>query len=476
MQIEQEDVMPNEKKSKKTITLIVILITITIIAVIGIVFAIMALQGDKLSASIDGKKVSFTEDTFIFTEDGKVYVSIKDIAPLVGYEAHNGEYKVDTEDTNKMYVEALNGTETTSFFLNSTTISKAIPNTNAEYENLTISQPVFKLNDKLYVISDGFSMGFNSIFYYDETENSITIQTLPYLYSSYSARISDFGYSKISEEFNNQKAMVYGLIVASKESTGKYGVITTTGNEVISPRYNKIQFIETSKEFIITNSSEKVGIAYNTGKTKITVSYDDIKVLDNTSGLYLVKSNNKYGIINSLENFIVYIEYDQIGIDTSNFPTENISNQYILYNKIIPASINGKWILLDTNGNRLTQDEYDGIGYINTELKDRVVNNALLVGDTGTIIVSKDGKYGGIDIKGNDLIQIRYDAIYSVTSGGETVYYILFNGTEYNAVDLINAMKEILGYEDENDNIVLDNTNNTEGNTIDMNLNANITE
>ena len=55
---------------------------------------------------------------------GKIYVSIRDIAQYVGYEAHNGEYKIDVEDTNKMYVEAKDGTETTSFFLNSTTISK----------------------------------------------------------------------------------------------------------------------------------------------------------------------------------------------------------------------------------------------------------------------------------------------------------------------------------------------------------------
>ena len=83
MQIEKEEVIPNEKKGKKTITLIVILIAITLIAVIGIMFAIMNLQSDKLSVLIDGKRVSYVEDTFIFTEDGKVYISIKAYANYI---------------------------------------------------------------------------------------------------------------------------------------------------------------------------------------------------------------------------------------------------------------------------------------------------------------------------------------------------------------------------------------------------------
>lgn len=254
-----------------------------------------------------------------------------------------------------MYVEALNETETTSFYLNSDTISKVAPNSNEDYENITISEPVVMINTKLYVISDGFTVAFNSLFNYNQATNTITIQTLPNLIEAYSAAIENYGYSNLSEEFNNQKALIYGMIVASKETTGKFGVVSNAGNEIISPRYNSIKFVESSREFIITNSSEKVGIAYNNGKTKITVSYDEIKVIDSTLGLYLVKSNNKYGIIDSSENFIVHIEYDQIGIDTSSFPADNIKNQYILYDNIIPAKLNGKWQLLDIQGNRLTR-------------------------------------------------------------------------------------------------------------------------
>ena len=404
---------------------------------------------------------------------GKIYISIKDIAPLVGYEWHNGEYKINVEDTNKMYVESKEETETTSFYLNSNVISKVAPNTTDDYEYITISEPVLKVADKMYVISDGFTKAFNSPFYYDKEKNRIIIQTLPSLIEGYSANIEAYGYSKLSEDFKNQKALIYGMIVASKETTNKFGVVSTNGNEIISPRYNNIEFIESSGEFKITNSSNKVGIAYANGKTKITVSYDEIKLVDNSLGYYLVKSNNKYGIIDSDENFVVHIEYEQIGIDTSDFPADNISNQYILCGNIIPAKLNGKWQLLDIKGNRLTDDEYDTVGFINKEIKNKVINDALVIKETNTVIVSKDSRYGAIDVKGNALIPVNYDAIYSITSSGITTYYILFNEKEYNAVQLINRMKEILGYPPEQEEVVRPNTNTAENNSNSTNTEEN---
>lgn len=192
-----------------------------------------------------------------------------------------GEYKLSSEDTNKVYIQGKDGKETTSFFLNSTIISKIAPDSKGDYENIEITSPVTSFGDKLYINVDGFMQGFNSILAYNDEAKTVTIQTLPYLVEYYKSNITNYGYSAISEELNNQKALIYGMIVASKDSTRKYGVISsTTGEEIISPRYNKIDFIENSKEFIITNSSDKVGIAYKTGKTKIDALYDDIKTLD----------------------------------------------------------------------------------------------------------------------------------------------------------------------------------------------------
>ncbi len=466
MQIEKDIIRQKEKKGAKTATIIGILITITIIAVIAIIFLMLSMRGKKLSVVVDGQIVNVTEDTFIFTEDEKIYVSIKDIAPYVGYEAHNGEYKVDIEDKNKMYVEAIDGTETTSFYLNSTTLSKVEPNTNDDYENVIIKEPVTLVNDKMYVIDQGFILGFNVLMTYNKEKNQITINTLPNLVKYYETNIAEYGYAKISSDFNNQKALIYGLIVASKENTEKFGVIDIQGNEILSPRYNKIEFVESTGEFIITNSSDKVGIAYSDGKAKITVAYDEIKVMDSNLGLYLVNSNKKYGVIDSSERTIIYIEYDQIGIDVSKFPNDNIKNQYILYNTMIPAKINGKWRIFDVKGNRVNQNEYDNVGFISGNSSDKVNGNALTIGDTGTIVVGSNELYGGVDVKGNELIPLRFEKIYSATSAGKTSYYILHNGKDYNAIDYIDVMKKQLGYEDETENTLDSNKqDNDQGNS-----------
>lgn len=484
MKIEEDEVVSTKQKSNKgpkTATIIAILITVTVLALIIIIYAIMAIRGKKLSVVVDGVETQMADDTFIFTDEGKIYVSIRDIAPYVGYEAHNGEYKIDVEDTNKMYVEAKDGTETTSFFLNSTTISKVAPNTTDDYENITIPEPVTSINGKMYIVGEGFIVGFNSLLSYNSEQNQITIQTLPSLLEQYSAVIEQYGYTTISEDFKNQKALIYGMIVASKESTEKFGVIKTDGTEILSPRYNEIEFVEGLGEFIITNSSSKVGIAYADGKTKITVAYDEIKIMDSDLGLYLVKSNNKYGVIDANENTVIHIEYDQIGVDTGLFPADNIQNQYILYDTIVPCFVNEKWRLFDTKGNRITENEYDELGFIKDDSNQAVENNSLAIGDTKTIVVGVGEAYGGVDVKGNELIQIRFDEIYSRTNAGQTTYYILFNGTEYNAVDYINAMKEALGYEEEEtetdiqpeENAGNQNENTTGGSDVDTNEIAN---
>ena len=129
MQIETDLNQMNKKKGPKITTVLIIMMTIIIIAAIGVIIAILSLQKQPLRVSVDGLPVALPADTFMFGENGKIYVSIRDIAPQVGYTAHNGEYKVDTEDTNKMYIQANDETETTSFYLNSTTINKVAPNT-----------------------------------------------------------------------------------------------------------------------------------------------------------------------------------------------------------------------------------------------------------------------------------------------------------------------------------------------------------
>ena len=79
-------------------------------------------------------------------ETKKMYIDIKGIAQYLNYSAHNGEYKIDSEDKNKCWVESKN--ETASFFLNSNKISKVAPNTNNDYEDFLIEEPIISKDGK----------------------------------------------------------------------------------------------------------------------------------------------------------------------------------------------------------------------------------------------------------------------------------------------------------------------------------------
>lgn len=460
-----------EKKMKKTSKIILIFIVFLIIAVIAIICAILYLNSSKFRVIIDGKTISnIPEDLFIIDEqNGKVYVSIKDFTQYTNtvipteksdsstqeenpyaYTAHIGEYKLDVQDVNKCYIE--NNYETASFFLNSNKICKLEKDSSDDYDTYTIKEPVKDINGKMYILSEGIEIAFNLKFYYNQEQNNITITTLPYILSQYSSALVNSGFVGTSEDFNNQKAVLYNLFVVQKSSGSSsnnstdYGVVTWNGEkftELISTKYKKIEFNENREEFFVTNSSDKVGIFLSTGATKVNPSYDEIKMIDPDYGLYLVKSNNKYGVINDKEVKIVHLEYDAIGIDATNYTSNEISNQYLLYDNIIPVKQNNKWGLFNRSGEKILEVECDSIGCIASTVKDKVANNLLLIPDIEGIVISKDKKYGLIDSTGKELIPCATDVMYSITDAGVDTYYMNYTIPNPNAEQNSSAEKTI---------------------------------
>lgn len=181
---------PNSK-NKKILNLVIVGIVVVLLitaVLIGAIYYLNMMQQKALKVYVDNVKISVSEDTFIIDDTGKVYVSIKDIAKYLGYDVHNGEYKINSEEHTKCYVE--NSNETASFFLNSNKISKVAPNSQEEYTDFIISEPVKSENNKLYVISDGIKRGCNVRFNYDVDTNTIKIETLPYLVTAYNTSIT----------------------------------------------------------------------------------------------------------------------------------------------------------------------------------------------------------------------------------------------------------------------------------------------
>ena len=467
MRLDAEDLMEDSKlkvnRPKGNNNIMIIGIIIAIIITLIIIIAIMAIIKDiqpideTMKIYIDEQETEMDTSIFLIEND-KVYVSVKGIASFVGYEAHSGEYKIEAEDTNKVFVE--NKQETASMFLNSTTISKIEPNSNDEYKNYTMSEPARNVNGDIYVISDGIETACNIKLQYNSSKNSMTIQTLPYIFEVYNTAVQNLGFTEVSDNFENQKALLYDRIVI-QNSDGRYGVIDSTATEVIGTRYAYIQFDEYNKEFTITNAYDKVGIDYIDGETKINVNYDEIKSIDKKNELYLVKSNEKYGVIDGEERIIIHIEYDDIGVDISpytiqsnnranntnnknNDTEQNIVKQYVFFNSLIAVKQNDMWGFFNLNENKLSDIKYTDIGCkaeVTEENKDNKTQTTtatkttgnLLVIDEYELIVIKQGKqYGLINTSAQELFRPEADDMYSITNAGVKSYYMSYNGRTYD--------------------------------------------
>ena len=192
MRLHAEDLKEDSKlrvnKPKEHNNSTIIGVIIAIIVTLLIIFVIIAVIQDikpideTIKIYVDGKEAQIETSVF-FIDNNKVYVNVKGIASYVGYESHSGEYKIEAEDLNKVFVE--NKQETASMFLNSTIISKIEPNANDEYKNYTMSEPARDVNGEIYVISDGIEIACNIKLEYDSAKRNINIKTLPYIFELY---------------------------------------------------------------------------------------------------------------------------------------------------------------------------------------------------------------------------------------------------------------------------------------------------
>ena len=262
----------------------------------------------------------------------------------------------------------------------------------------------------------------------------------------------------------------------AKKDSNLYGVRTTAGKELLPDKYSNITFLESTKEFLVTNSSGKIGIIDEYGQNKIEQLYDDIKLIDNDPKLYLVETSQKYGVVNDNGEVIVYPEYDSIGIDVTKY--KDIQNQHVLLDSIIPVCKDKKYGLFNIKGERILDVQYDGIGCelqsVNINGVSRAVNPTVIVEDCNGIVI-KNGKSYDLFLVDKLKYQKISEAIYYLTSEGNKTYYMLLNGKEYDLIDeLIKA--KIISEEINTENTINENviensvTNDIEANSIDNNI------
>jgi len=470
MEIIGTNMAEKQRKNKKMMQIIIILIVLLLIISIGLFVAIYYLKGQQFKFYTDGKLISnsaISDDLFVYEED-KVYVSLKDIAEIIDYKYYNGGYKQYTEDTSKCYLECTN--EVVTFEKDSNKIYKT-PTSEVDYTYFTIEEPIKRINGKLYITSKDLGTACNLQMGYDQEANKMVIYTLPYLTTYYMTQYSN---AAIDENFNNQKALLYGLLVVQNvENTDtstsnkdiRYGVHDLNNEEIVGKKYTNIEFIEGTQEFIVRTTENKVGIITSEGTTKVSPQYDALKQIDKDLNLYMATNNGKSGVIEKNGKILIYLEYEQIGIDISKFPTNDIKNKYILFDNAIPVKQNGKWGLYDITGNLILPIEYIDLGCVSKTSSDRTLNNILVIPEVEGIVVCKqfeiDTKkleyYGIYSSTGRELVPVALETVYSITASGKEEYTMINNGNSYDVIKYIK--EQVLAQED------INNTNANEEKT-----------
>jgi len=162
-----------------------------------------------------------------------------------------------------------------------------------------------------------------------------------------------------------------------------YGVIDREGKTVIEPKYQKVVIPNPTKAiFIVTDSNEPdKSFAIDKTGTKVLTQYENLEAI-----------------------------------------SINQTSSYVPYEKdVLKYKSNGLYGLIDFNGNKITNAEYEEIEGIDYK--------------EGMLQVKKDAKYGAINIKGATVIECKYDEIeadgyYNVNNKYDSAGFIVRTKTD----------------------------------------------
>ena len=215
------------------------------------------------------------------------------------------------------------------------------------------------------------------------------------------------------------------------DKNNNYNIVDSSGNKKLKENYTYIEYFN-NNYFIVTKDG-KTGVINGNGNVVINLEYDAIQAIDGTNVLQAIKTNENRtdiidsnmniheGIVNAnvvkKDNYIkVYSETEMKYYDLSG---NEITYKSLYPNNTLYASTNnGKWGLVDSNGEVVVNYDYDMV----TEQNGNVFG------------VKKDGVWQVIDINGELVSDNKYNLSWlDVTFLGK--YYKINNsnmGTVYS--------------------------------------------
>lgn len=231
---------------------------------------------------------------------------------------------------------------------------------------------------------------------------------------------TDYDKVEAIQNYDENNNLWYENDVLKVKKANLYGIIDLTGKELTEIKYEEISAIPGIKSALQVKENGKIGVIDGEGKTILESQYTEVTNLgkDNKSGFIVKSEDGKYGIVDYSNKIVLDIKYDEIlkifgndmyVVKQSGNPilvkkdgTELLNKGYDIIHEILKSEENGiiyikngKFGIMKTNGEVTIEPEYEYM----KEAK------------SGIFIVSKDGKYGVIDLQKNTKIEFKYAMI-----------------------------------------------------------------
>ncbi len=464
MNLEESDSFRDElektSRKKRLVVISIVLCAFLIVLLIGLIIAIQHQDAITEKFFLDGTQIAKPQNVYIDVE-GVTYVNIETFVEFLKtsknstmkYDYQKGHYGLYDEDEESCLID--NGYETLAISADNKYyqkyINKEAPeepiiagievSIKSEYgysEKFNIENPIRYIDNKIYVPLENIPEMFNLRLEWGEYRKRI--YSFENIVASAQTELGKLGTGQImSGYYENLKALIYGYAVLQDAEETNYGVYSLTdGKNRLSSKYKDITFVQNVQEFYITADNETMGLVTAEGKTIIKASeYNSISLLDDDNQLYMVEKNKEYGVISRTGKPIIHAEYDGIGIDTSKFTLDAIENEKLLAEKCIPVEKNKKYGLYNSEGDQILNESYDGLGYISQSTTNKAgeEESVLFIPKTegvNGIIVNQGDMYGIFDIDDEVLfLPCSFTKIYAIRKGGKVIYYIEFNGQQY---------------------------------------------
>ncbi len=455
---------------KRRAVMLSIILCGVFIALLFVMIIIISYQ-DSITEKfyIDGVQIKSFNNSMYTQIDGVTYVDVRTLSSALGYTYTKGEYKKYNENEDSCYLQSdyeivtlSAGNDSYDKYIEITAPSPKIAeipivvnNKGGYSETYKLQNEIVYQNGKIYVPLDSLQKMFNINISWKEYRKKI--YTLANRVANAKATIGKYGYTEMSGDYENLRAIIDGLvIVADTQASSKYYGVFSFGNEnqkageILSRKYDNITYAQNVGEFYITVENGTMGLLNSEGGTIIDSSsgYEEISLLDDDgeNQLYLVKKGKEYGVVSRTGEVLVHPENDEIGLKNeyvSSFSLEKIRNPKVLFDACIPVKKDGKYGLVNKDGEQKLNLSYEGFGYKTTATSSTSGNeqSVLLippsVGIKG-IVVNYDDLYGIFDVTTQKLIlPCVYSKIYAITRNGKTTYYIEYNGASVELKDYL---------------------------------------